>query len=267
MTSHNIPTLRQTLLNARAAGNAAFVPFVMAGDPDMATAADILLSLQESGAAAIELGVPFSDPMADGVTVQKAAARALAAGATLGGVFDMLHAARKRGLHIPVCLFSYLNPIFRMGYADFAAAAKHAGAQGALIVDLPPEAAQDYLAAMGKEGMETVFLCSPTTTPERLSLVDRSSTGFVYYVSREGVTGAQAELPATLAGRLAELRKTLSAPLAVGFGISTPAHVQALADKADAVVVGSALVKTVETHGNNAPAAIAAQVKTLLSAA
>ncbi len=267
MTAQQITSLRQTLLDARAAGKAAFVPFVMAGDPDMAVSSDILLSLQESGAALIELGIPFSDPVADGVTVQKAAERALAAGATLGAVFDMLHSARKRGLHIPVCLFSYLNPIFRMGYADFAAAAKSAGAQGALIVDLPPEAAQDYLAAMDKEGMETVFLCSPTTTPERLALVDRSSTGFVYYVSREGVTGAQADLPATLAARLADLRKTLAAPLAVGFGISTPAHVQALADKADAIVVGSALVKTVEGSAGHSPAALAQQVKTLLSAA
>ncbi len=260
-------TLRQTLLDARAAGTAAFVPFVMAGDPDMATSVDILLSLQQSGAGLIELGVPFSDPVADGVTVQKAAERALAAGATLAGVFDMLQNARKAGLHIPVCLFSYLNPIFCMGYARFAAAAKQAGAQGALIVDLPPEAAQDYLAAMANEGMETVFLCSPTTTPERLTLVDCSSTGFVYYVSREGVTGAQSDLPAALAGKLADLRKTLAAPLAVGFGISTAAHVQALADKADAVVVGSALVKTVETEGGHAPAALAEQVKKLLSAA
>ncbi len=267
MTTQTSQSLRQTLLNARASGKAAFVPFVMAGDPDVATSIDILLSLQQSGAGLIELGVPFSDPVADGVTVQKSAERALAAGATLAGVFEMLKTARKAGLHIPVCLFSYLNPIFRMGYAQFAAAAKNAGAQGALIVDLPPETAQDYLAAMGKEGMETVFLCSPTTTPERLALVDRSSTGFVYYVSREGVTGAQADLPASLADRLADLRRTLSAPLAVGFGISVPAHVQALIDKADAVVVGSALVKTVETEGTQAPAALAQQVKTLLSAA
>lgn len=266
-TLNNIAGLRQTLLTARAAKKAAFVPFVMAGDPDMATSVEILLALQESGAAMIELGVPFSDPVADGITVQKAAERALAAGATLGAVFDMLHSARKGGLHIPVCLFSYLNPIFRMGYADFAAAAKGAGAQGALIVDLPPEAAQDYLAAMDKEGMETVFLCSPTTTAERLALVDRSSTGFVYYVSREGVTGAQADLPAALAGRLADLRKTLSAPLAVGFGISTRAHVEALADKADAIVVGSALIKTIEENACQSADALAQQVKKLLFAA
>jgi tryptophan synthase alpha chain len=260
-------TLRQTLLDARAAKTSAFVPFVMAGDPDMTTGIDILLSLQENGAAAIELGVPFSDPVADGVTVQQAAERALAAGATLAGVFDMLKRARGRGLSIPVCLFSYLNPIFHMGYDVFARAARDAGAQGALIVDLPPEAAADYLAAMKAAGMETAFLCSPTTAPARLDLIDAASTGFVYYVSREGVTGAQTALPAALSDKLADLRAHLTAPLAVGFGISTPAHVAALTGKADAIVVGSALVKTIGEKAASAPAALAAQVKELLAAA
>lgn len=264
MTQQPIAGLRQTLMNARAAGKAAFVPFVMAGDPDMDATIDILLGLQQSGAALVELGVPFSDPVADGVTVQKAAERALAAGATLSGVFDMLHSARKAGLTIPVCLFSYLNPVFRMGYAAFAASAKKAGAQGALIVDLPPEHAEDYLAAMTAEGMETVFLSSPTTAPERMALVDRSSTGFVYYVAREGVTGTQAELPPALAARLQDLRKTFTAPLAVGFGISTAAHMAALADKADAIVVGSALVKTIEDKAQAAAPAVAAQAAELV---
>lgn len=261
-----VKSLRQTLLEARAAKTSAFVPFVMAGDPDMATSADILLALQESGAAAIELGVPFSDPVADGETVQRAAERALAGGATLGGVLDMLRTARGRGLSIPVCLFSYLNPVFHMGYATFAKAAQAAGAQGALIVDLPPEAAGDYLGAMKANGMETVFLCSPTTTPERLARIDAASSGFVYYVSREGVTGAQASLPESLDAKLAALRAQLQSPLAVGFGISTPAHVAALSSKADAVIVGSALVKTIAEHGKTAPAAIARQVKDLRAA-
>lgn len=262
-----IKTLRQTLLDARTQNTSAFVPFVMAGDPDMETGAEILLTLEQNGAAAIELGVPFSDPVADGVTVQQAAERALAAGATLRGVLGMLQTARAKGLSIPVCLFSYLNPIFYMGYDVFAAAAKSAGAQGALIVDLPPEAAADYLQAMEKAGLETVFLCSPTTAPERLPVIDRASTGFVYYVSREGVTGAQSSLPDTLAGKLAELRSALHAPLAVGFGISTPEHVHALNGKADAIVVGSAIVKTIADSGKNAPAALAAQLRTLLNAA
>ncbi|HRJ66605.1 MAG TPA: tryptophan synthase subunit alpha [Alphaproteobacteria bacterium] len=261
-----VKSLRQTLLDARAEKRAAFIPFVMAGDPDMAASVEILLALQESGAAAIELGVPFSDPVADGETVQRAAERALAAGATLAGVFDMLTSARARGLSIPVCLFSYLNPVFYMGYAAFAAAARKAGAQGALIVDLPPEAADDYLAAMKAEGMETVFLCSPTTSPARLARIDAASSGFVYYVSREGVTGAQENLPASLGEKLAALRATLQSPLAVGFGISTPAHVKALEGAADAVVVGSALVKTIAAHGKEAASAIAKQVKDLRAA-
>lgn len=262
-----IKTLRRTLLDARAAKTSAFVPFVMAGDPDMKTSSDILLSLQKSGASAIELGVPFSDPVADGITVQQAAERALVAGTTLAGVFDMLKQARTRGLSIPVCLFSYLNPVFHMGYDVFARAAQAVGAQGALIVDLPPEAAADYLGAMQQAGLETVFLCSPTTDPARLALIDAASSGFVYYVSREGVTGAQSDLPAALSEKLATLRASLTAPLAVGFGISTPAHVAALTGKADAIVVGSALVKTVGEKAANAPTALAAQVKELLAAA
>lgn len=263
----SIKSLRQTLLDARAAKTSAFVPFVMAGDPDMKTSAEILLSLEKSGAAAIELGVPFSDPVADGVTVQQAAERALSAGATLAGVFEMLKQARAQGLSIPVCLFSYLNPVFHMGYETFAHAARAAGAQGALIVDLPPEAAADYLAAAKAAALETVFLCSPTTAPERLPLIDAASSGFVYYVSREGVTGAQAALPAALDEKLATLRAGLKAPLAVGFGISTPSHVKALSGKADAIVVGSALVKTVGEKTTAAPAALAEQVKELLAAA
>lgn len=260
-------TLRQTLLHARAAQASAFVPFVMAGDPDMATSIDILLALEQNGAAAVELGVPFSDPVADGETVQRAAERALGAGATLKGVLDMLRAARGKGLSIPVCLFSYLNPVFRMGYAAFAAAAKDAGAQGALIVDLPPETADDYKKAMDAAGLETVFLCSPTTSPARMRRIDAASSGFVYYVSREGVTGTQAELPESLAETLSGLRASLAAPLAVGFGISTAAHVRALSGRADAIVVGSALVRTVAEKGAEAPAALALQVKELLRTA
>lgn len=262
-----IKTLRQTLLDARTAQTSAFVPFIMAGDPDMKTTIGILHALQKSGAAAIELGVPFSDPVADGVTVQQAAERALAAGATLAGVFNMLKQARSEGLSIPVCLFSYLNPVFHMGYDAFARAAQDAGAQGALIVDLPPEAAADYLAVMKTALLETVFLCSPTTDPARLKRIDAASSGFVYYVAREGVTGAQANLPEEISARLAALRASLDAPLAVGFGISTPAHVAALNGKADAIVVGSALVKTVGEKAAAAPEALAAQVKELLAAA
>ncbi len=258
-------SLRQTLENARAAGKSAFIPFVMAGDPDLETSADIILKLQEAGADLLELGIPFSDPVADGVTVQKAADRALQSGATLQGVLDMLQNLRAKGLTIPVCLFSYLNPIYHMGYNHFVTAAKKAGAQGALIVDLPPEEAEDYLTLAKAADFETVFLCSPTTSAARLAVIDAASSGFVYYVSREGVTGAQTDLPASLAGKLQNLQSMLKNPVAVGFGISTPAHVAALRGKVDGIVVGSALVKIVEEKGKIAANAVAEMTRSLLA--
>lgn len=256
-------TINAVLKKAREAGESAFIPFVMAGDPSLAETPGILRALQDAGADAAELGVPFSDPVADGETVQRAAERALASGATLRGVLEAMKRARDEGVTIPVCLFSYLNPVLRMGYAEFARAAKEAGAQGALIVDLPPEEAGDYCAAMAAAGMETVFLCSPTTTEERLKLVDSHSTGFVYYVAREGVTGARAALPQQLEGRLAALGRMVSNPVAVGFGISTREHVQSLEGKAAGIVVGSALVKVVAENGNAAAEAVGRAAKAL----
>lgn len=258
-------SLRQTLQTCRTAGKSAFIPFVMAGDPDMQTSAEIIMALQAAGADMLELGLPFSDPVADGVTVQKAADRALKNGATLENVLALLKKLRADGLTIPVCLFSYLNPIFHMGYEKFVTAAKDAGADGALIVDLPPEEAADYLALAAAQKFETVFLCSPTTSPERLAVIDAASSGFVYYVSREGVTGAQSALPETLADKLQSLQQQIENPLAVGFGISTPAHVAALRGKVAGIVVGSALVKIVEEQASHAPAAIAEKTRALLA--
>lgn len=258
-------SLKKTLQNCRVAQKSAFIPFVMAGDPDMDTSAKVILNLQAAGADLLELGLPFSDPVADGVTVQKAADRALQNGATLQGALALLKKLRAEGLTIPVCLFSYLNPIFHMGYEKFVTAAKEAGADGALIVDLPPEEAEDYLAIAGVHDFETVFLCSPTTSAERLAVIDDASSGFVYYVSREGVTGAQSALPETLADKLQSLQQQIKNPLAVGFGISTPAHVAALRGKVAGIVVGSALVKIVEEEGSNAPAAIADKTRALLA--
>jgi tryptophan synthase alpha chain len=256
-------TLRQTLLHARTAGKSVFIPFVMAGDPDMAASAEVIMALEKAGAGALELGVPFSEPVADGVTVQRAHERALAGGATLAGVLKLLKDLRGRGLQIPVCLFSYLNPVYKMGYAAFVKEAKAAGADGALLVDLPPEEADEYLAAAKAGALETVFLCSPTTTPERLKIIDAASTGFVYYVAREGVTGTQADLPPAVQDKLGVLRATMKSPVAVGFGISTPAHMKALAGKADGIVVGSALVRVVEENPAEAAMAVAEKARLL----
>jgi tryptophan synthase alpha chain len=258
-------SLRKALQAAKDGKSSAFIPFIMAGDPDMGASARVIAALEKAGADALELGVPFSDPVADGVTVQQAAERALAKGATLQGVLELVKQVRAAGVKMPICLFSYLNPIYKMGYEAFIKAALAAGAQGALIVDLPPEEAGEYRTLAQKYNFETVFLCSPTTSPERLKLVDEASSGFVYYVSREGVTGAQAALPQQLSDRLATLKTTLKNPVAVGFGISMPEHVKALQGKADGIVVGSALVKIIADSPANAAEAVAERVKLLKS--
>lgn len=255
--------LRDALKRAREERRSAFIPFIVAGDPDMATSEKIIAGMEKAGADALELGVPFSDPVADGVTVQRASERALAAGASLKGVLDLVKRLRMRSVTMPICLFSYVNPVFKMGYENFIKAAKAAGANGALLVDLPPEEATEYCRLARESEFETVFLSSPTTSDERLRLIDACSTGFVYYVSREGVTGAQAALPQQLADRLAAMRRSLANPLAVGFGISTPEHVRQLHGRADGIVVGSALVKLIEERPANAAEAIADKIREL----
>ncbi|MBI3555028.1 MAG: tryptophan synthase subunit alpha [Deltaproteobacteria bacterium] len=213
-------------------------------------------ALAQAGADIIELGVPFSDPVADGPVNQAAATRALLNGTTLESILLLVRELRSEGVHTPIVLFTYLNPIFRMGYADFAAAAKESGISGVLCVDLPPEeAANTYLPTLRAAGLDTIFLASPTTADDRLELIDSSSSGFVYYASRTGVTGVQQNLSTTLNAELDRVRSELKKPIAVGFGISTPEHVRALASNIDAVVVGSALVKIIEQSKNSAAAA------------
>jgi len=256
-------SMKQTLLVARANSRSAFIPFIMAGDPDMATCRQIVMALQKSGADLLELGIPFSDPSADGVTVQRAAERALAQGTTLDSVLDLVAQLRRDGVTMPICLFSYLNPVYHMGYEPFIKRALQSGANGALLVDLPPEEAEDYCSIAKKHGFETVFLCSPTTSQERHRLIDECSSGFVYFISREGVTGAQSALSVTLDGTLKNLRTALKNPVAVGFGISQPEHIRQLAGKTDGVVVGSFLVKSIEEAPGTAAAGITEKVNFL----
>jgi tryptophan synthase alpha chain len=259
-------SLRSVLLAARAAGTSAFIPFVMAGDPGLDESVEIVAALEKAGAKALELGVPFSDPVADGVTVQRAHERGLASGMTLKGVLDLVVRLRKRGVALPICLFSYLNPVLRMGYENFVKDAQSAGAQGALLVDLPPEEAGDYLAIAKARNFETVFLCSPTTSPERLKLIDAASSGFVYYVARAGVTGTREALPQQVRETLTALRRELQNPVAIGFGISTPDHMRALSGAADGIVVGSALVKIIEDNRVKPAEAVAGQASRLARA-
>ncbi len=225
---------------------AAFVPYLTAGDPGLEWTERYLDALTEAGADIVELGVPFSDPIADGPVNQRSSERALKAGTTLRGILDCVARMRGKGCETPIVLFSYFNPIHRMGVDKFAGGAARAGVDAVLIVDLPPEEAGAYRASMSAAGLETVFLASPTTTDERLVQVGEASTGFVYYVSRLGVTGTRTALAESLAEDVTRARRKITKPIAVGFGISTPEQAAEVAALADGVVVGSALVKLLD---------------------
>ena len=200
------------------------------------------------GADLIELGVPFSDPIADGPVIQRAGERALAAGTTLAGVLDMARQIRRRS-EVPLLLFTYLNPVVRYGLERLAKDAAQAGIDGCLLIDASVEEAHDYVGAMHNHGLDTVFLAAPTSTERRLKLVAQYSTGFIYLVSRTGVTGERDSLSDTVAPLVKSMRAVTDLPLAVGFGISRPEQVAQVAAQADAVVVGSALVRVIEKHG------------------
>lgn len=232
---------------------AAFIPFLMAGDPDLETTPLLLEALAEAGADVIELGVPFSDPIADGPVNQRAAGRALASGTTLAGILEVVASVRD-GLGVPIVLFSYFNPIRARGVELFAEQAASSGVDGVLCVDLPPEeAAQAYQPALERAGLDRIFLLAPTSTGERMKRAGEVSSGFVYYVSRTGVTGERELLTKTLAKEVKRVRRRVSLPVAVGFGISTPEQVAAVGGFADGVVVGSALVRVVEESAGGPP--------------
>lgn len=239
--------LEAAFAKARAEGRAAFVPYLTAGDPSLDWTGRQLDALAAAGADVVELGIPFSDPVADGPVNQRAAERGLASGTTLSGVLDMLAAKRKAGLTLPALVFTYANPVAALGWEAFAKRAAAAGADGVLVVDLPVEESAEHRAACTAAGLATVFLTAPTTSDERLAASVRASSGFLYYVSRLGVTGASAAVAEGAAAELARVKKAAgSLPVAYGFGISTPEQAAAAAKLADGVVVGSALVKLLE---------------------
>jgi len=246
-------------------GRAAFIPFLMAGDPDLETTPRLVEALAAGGADLIELGVPFSDPIADGPVNQRAANRALAAGTSLAGILEVVATARE-SVTVPIVLFSYFNPIRARGLELFAEQAATSGVDGVLCVDLPPEEAEDsYLPALRKNDLDPVFLLAPTSTSERMRLVAEVSSGFVYYVSRTGVTGERELLTKTLPKEVKRVRRKVDLPVAVGFGISTPEQVAAVGDFADGVVVGSALVRLVEEGGRDAPTRVEDRVRELMA--
>jgi len=228
-------------------GGTGLIPFLTAGDPSLAFTARALRLLDRPGVAAIELGVPFTDPLADGPTIQRSSERALARGVTLGDTLDMIGRLRSR-LSAPIVLMSYLNPLIRIGLERFAARAASAGVDAVLATDLPVEEAGEYGRLLGARGIGAVFLAAPTSSLARIEKIAAESTAFLYYVSLTGVTGARSSLPPDLAARLGRVRERSARPLAVGFGVSSPAHVRALSPSCDAVVVGSALVQAVEAE-------------------
>ncbi|MDH5230007.1 MAG: tryptophan synthase subunit alpha [Gammaproteobacteria bacterium] len=229
----------------------ALVTYIAAGDPNPELTVPLLHELVNSGADMIELGVPFSDPMADGPVIQAACERALAHGVTMKNVLSMVEQFRRDNQHTPIILMGYLNPIEVMGYEIFAKAAKQAGVDGVLSVDLPPEEGEELLQAFEAAQIAPIFLISPTTTTERVQLISKVAKGFVYYVSLKGVTGVKTIDVAAVQTKLNELGQYLNLPIGVGFGIKDPQSAAAVAGVADAVVVGSAIIQQSQQAGDN----------------
>jgi len=230
-------------------GHTGLVTYITAGDPTVARTQDILFALERAGADVIELGVPFSDPLADGPVIQRATERALAGGTTLDQVIGLVERVRAR-LTVPVVLFTYANPILRMGLREFGQRASAAGVDGVLILDLPVEEADEWRSLFESHGLDTIFLLSPTTTDDRIRQAARLGRGFLYGISRLGVTGARVAVAAGAINLADRIRRETSMPLALGFGVSHPDHVREIGRAADAAVVGSALVQVIADAGD-----------------
>lgn len=246
-------------------GEAAFVTFVTAGFPVKEDTPDILLAMEEGGASIIELGIPYTDPTADGLTIQNTNQVAIKAGTSnITQCLEMVKAARSRGLTVPVVLMGYYNPFFQFGIESMCQKAKEYGADGFIVVDLPPEEGADLANSCNKYGLSSIPLIAPTTTDQRISHLAKTASTFIYCVSTTGVTGARAELPSDLGEFIARVRSQTDLPLAVGFGISTPKMVQSVANIGDGVVVGSAILKAVQKAGNTTAERVTA-VKNIVS--
>jgi tryptophan synthase alpha chain len=234
----------------RTEGRAGLVTYVTAGDPDLERSREILVRLDRAGADILEVGVPFSDPLADGPVIQRATERALAAGATLVKVLGIVSDVRSL-VKAPIVIFSYANPILRMGLDEFVSRARQAGVDGVLTLDVPPEESEQFRQALSRARIDTIFLLSPTTSAERIRRAAALGTGFLYGISRLGVTGARDEVADSARDLAERVRQETGMPLALGFGLSRPEHVRAVAQFADAAVVGSALVSVIAEHGKS----------------
>ena len=226
----------------RQQGKKAFIPYVMAGDPSLERTREVVLLFEECGADIVELGVPFSDPLADGPTIQRAAERALRNAVTLKKVVSLVRDLRQ-ATQIPLILMTYFNPIFKYGTEDFIKDAASAGADGVIIPDLPPDEAGDFIRLARKAPLDTIFLLAPTSTEDRIKKVSKASSGFIYYVSITGITGANLLFDGSMDLLISNIRKFTDKPIAVGFGVSTPDDAAAIAKISDGVIVGSAIVR------------------------
>ncbi|MCB1062006.1 MAG: tryptophan synthase subunit alpha [Verrucomicrobiae bacterium] len=249
MSQPSTNRIDQKFADLKSDGKAAFIAYVCAGDPDMPRSLEILRALETAGADVIELGVPFSDPMADGIVNQMAAHRALEAGASLPKVLDLIREFRKES-QLPLVLFTYLNPVYTYGFERFHHEAAAAGADGVLLLDLPPDESPKNAELHELPDLRHIRLIAPTTPKDRIPLLAKASEGFIYYVSRAGVTGAQSSLAVGIAENVAAIKAHTDLPIAVGFGISTPEQAAEVARAADGVVVGSAIVRQVEENAD-----------------
>ena len=240
--------LAETFERLRAEGKTGLVTYITAGDPDLGKTAGILSALDRAGADVIEVGVPFSDPLADGPVIQRATERALASGTTLSGVLDLIGRSRAE-LRAPIVIFSYANPILRLGAERFADRAREAGVDGVLVLDLPIEEADSFRGLLAARGIDTILLLSPTTTDQRLRKAAALGSGFLYAISRLGVTGARDEVASGAQDMVERIRAVITLPIAIGFGSSKPEHVREVGQWADAAVVGSALVNVIAEAG------------------
>jgi len=268
VVTSNSTRISKRFAELRASAELGIVAYITAGDPSLDATLQFVFALAEAGADVIELGVPFSDPLADGPTIQRASERALKSGTTLARVVDLVRRIRKSS-QVPLVLFSYYNPILQMELEKFASAAASAGADGVLATDLTPEESEDYRRILAAHHLDTVFLGAPTSTDERLAKIAACSSGFLYLISRTGVTGAKHALPDDLPSLLRRARVVTDLPIAVGFGISLPGHVSVLGGLADAAVIGSALVSEIEKAPSidAAASALAAKIRPLKDAA
>ena len=242
--------IRETFASLKRGGRGGFIPFITAGDPDIATTGLLLIELAAAGADIIELGVPFSDPVADGEVIQRASERALRNGVTLRDALACAARAKQR-IDVPIVLFSYFNPLLKFGEQKLAKEAKQAGVDGVLVTDLIPEEAQSLTETLVQSDLDPIFLVAPTTSDERLARIAQQASGFIYAVSRAGVTGARDEMSRDAEALVKRVRSVSDLPVAVGFGISTAEQVREVWRFADAAVIGSAIVSEIERFGNS----------------